>query len=421
MTARLTSAATAALVAFAASFATAQDAPIIREEGGVKVRTSSDGEKLAPRPERAPDPRTAFVGVVNQHVLTRDQLDQMVYARSSGLSAAEVDTTRLGVVANIDPDAPSDRRELRNQLENVLIDNQQEIALEAAIRDLEGELVREWAEHKILSDEARRHGFIIERDEFESRMREIEREYLGRAGDSDRLLEVFGMSRAELEQYVNEALLIEKLLLRWIELNITEDEMRTAYSTNPAIYRTPPMYRAPLFTIVLLGDETPAEVRGLERLADEVRDRLDDGEDPATVFADQRFDIHQGVFGEDLGYYDLRQNTLPPEVARALRDMEVGDVSKVLKQYVSRDGRPALESLHVVMLTDKTEPRGDTFESALPELREASLELARERLLAKLVRSGNHRMITNTRGISPDKLPNEDALKGPKPPMELTF
>ena len=414
--------ATGALVMALATGAAAQDAPILREEGGVKVTTSGQGTpaQAEPKVARAPEERTNIVGIVNAHVLTREQLDRQLEARSNGLAGEVLRSGRAGIVANIDPDGAATMAAARNAVENILVENQQEEAVRAALRDLEGTLVREWMEQKLLADEARRHGFVISKEEFEARMADIERDHLGKDSGGARVLEVFGISRDELEAQVNEALLVEKLLARWVELNMTEEELRAAYEKDPSLFVTPPLYRAPLFTIVLLGDETPAEIRGLQRLAEEVRSRLRAGEDPEAVFADERFDIHQGVYGADLGYYNLQQNTLPPEVAAALRQLKVGEVSEVLTQYVSRNGKAVPESLHVVMLADKTEQTGDDFESALPKLRESSMEVARQKLLAALRASGTHRMITNTRGIPPGKVPSRDELSTPRPPIELT-
>lgn len=432
----LLAACAAALMAVLAPKAAGAEEPALREEpevrvrdqSGVRVRTGGDRAAPAPtpgadgqsprRPAPAPDPETTLVAIVNAHSLTRAQLDRQIAARSGGTVDPATLSAPVEIFASVEPGRGG--RITRDDLENLLIDRQDDLALQSALRDLQGELINEWIEHKLLADEARRHGFAITQQEFERRLSEIRARHLDPRGGAPRILEAFGMSEADLEEFVYEALLIEKLLQRWVDLNLTDGDLMAAYQANPAGFVTPPLYRAPLFTIVLLGDETRDEVRGLERLANEVRRRLRDGEPPAQVFADRRFDIHQGVFGDDLGFYNLQQNTLPPEVVRALSRMRVGEVSDVLTQYVNRGGRAVPESMHVVMLKELVPSTGHTFESALPKLREASLEAARMRLLERLRASDTHRVITNTGGIRATAIPPREERVRAHPPLELS-
>src|SRR5690606_15643284 len=104
-------------------------------------------------------------------------------------------------------------------------------------------VVQEWVEHKVLSDEARRQGLIISEREFQARLEEIGRQYQLSDQSVDDTLRLFGMSRADLEAEISDALLIDKLLERYAEMNKPDSFLRTQYERNPDLFVTPPSYR----------------------------------------------------------------------------------------------------------------------------------------------------------------------------------
>lgn len=403
-----------------------ESAPLIREEPQVRVRTSSGSERTnreaaepQATPTPTPDPATVIVAIVNGHSLTRAQLDRLSRARvgTAPPTRREGEPNRGELLATLGPGGRPLSERARMQLD--LTDQQQEFEWIDAKRRVEGELVEEWIEAKMLSDEARRQGFAVSSSEFERRLAEIEEEYLGGSANAARLLDFFGLTPAEFEAFVYEALLIEALCERFVALNISDEELRMSFEKNKQFYRTPERVRAPHFVISLLGDETPQEIAAFERLAEEVRKRLRDGEDPNQVFANPRYSqIERGIVGEDLGFFSIEANTLPPVVAAELRKMKEGDVSRVLKQLVRRDGRVVPESLHVVMLAERLPPTGETFETAYPKLRDASRALARIAVLDLIREARSHRVVTNLGGIPPERVSPPDNMR-PAEPVSL--
>src|SRR5690606_33044635 len=147
-----------------------------------------------------------------------------------------------------------------------------------------------------LADEARRQGFLISDQELQDRLRQLDREFELSGNRVESLLSVFGMTREELESYVYDALLIEKLLQRYVQLNMTESTLRQAYNLNPENFLQAPKYDIAHFVVTLSEADTAKHREGYRKIADKVRTRLADGEDPEKVFSEIN-DLDLGIFG----------------------------------------------------------------------------------------------------------------------------
>jgi hypothetical protein len=410
-------------------------APLIREERSGIIRRDAPSEPGKPTPTPSPtpepdkpvviatptpDPELVLVAIVNSHAITRAQLDRRVSARMGGAQPAatpapgapRAEQMRTGGVAL------SDSASGREILENLLIADQQAMEVGEAVRAEESFAVQQWVEQMMLADEARRQGIMIPSEEFQLRVKQIEAEFRLRDPRVERLLAAMGMDRAEFESHVHDALLVEKLCDRWVSLHLDDEDLRRAYNAQPSFYRTPARYRAAHFTIVLMGDEGRAMLADMKKLADRVRGRLAKGESHDKVFEDVN-DLEFGIFGADLGYFTLEADTLHPLVQDQLKKMKPGQTSGVLEALTRIDGQVVPEAYHVVRLLDYLAPQGDTFESALPKLRENSRELARTTILEKLREARTHRVITNLGGIPPHRVPSLVERSKARPPIDL--
>ena len=391
-------------------------APLVREEPEIKVRVSrpaplatpAEDQEPRPVPTPTPDPKTVLVAIVNSHAITRDQLDRRVAARVGTTPEARREFAQTGVSV-LASDAP---------MEDALVNAQQEWDIQSAIRKEEGLVIQEWVEQTMLADEARRQGFLISEEEFRDRLRDIETEFSLSGDRVQSVLDQMGLSREDIESHVYDALLIEKLLDRYVDLNISQEALRAAYHQNPSIYRTPPMFRAAHFCVSLLGNETAKTRASLEDVAEKAQRRLAKGEDYDQVFEDMN-DLDFGIFGADLGYFNIEQTGLPPVVRLALGNMKIGETSDLLIAYVRRNGQAVPESYHVVKVLDKEPAVGENFESALPKLKENARELARIQVLKLIRKAGTHKVITNLGGIPPDKIPGEMERNRPQPAVAL--
>ncbi|MEQ8820426.1 MAG: peptidylprolyl isomerase [Sumerlaeia bacterium] len=402
----------------------AQDAPppaLIREESAVKVtrggRTASSAEidsaRPTPEPTPTPDPHTVLVAIVNGHSLTRAQLDRLLEARIGKIKAqlAEEEAHTDGVLAAIAPDGLT--------LDKALVEQNRLDRMRDSIRKEEGLALLEWIEHKTLADEAARQGIVVAAGAIDKRLAKIQRELGFQAGDVHAILNEFGMTEAELETYVYEALLIEGMLDRYVDQYVPQSALRAAYEKSPGLYQQPPLFKVAHFSVGLLGDESARDRRRARGVADLVRKDLEKGRLPEDVFK-QHSEVDNGMIGTVLGFFNVEQEGLPPIVRYEIGRMRKGTVSNVLEAKVRlSDGSLFTESYHVVKVLDILPGSGETFESAMPQLRESARGLARETVLTQIQNAKTHRQITNLGGIPPAKIPARSELDRPQPPVAL--
>lgn len=356
-----------------------------------------------------PAPEDVIVAIVNSRVLTRAEMAARVTSRYEDVKN-QVLSTVGGVVATIDPAAPA-VNPIEDQLEDELVLEEQRVMIERAMLLEEETALQSWVEHSLLAEEARRQGIIISDTVFRSRLDQAERENRLSRTDIDSILTEMRMTRADYERSVYDALMIEQLLERFIKLNYTEDQLREAYQKRPDLYYEPEKFLIAHFTIALDGREGRDRIRELRELAREVRTKLQAGADPEALFEEDRYDrFPEGIFGAVPGYFTFREGSLPRIVETKAREMKVGETSDVLVAQI-REGKDIIPvSMHVVKILEKQEATGQTFESALPAIHRAMLEVARMRLLNELRNTGTHRVVTNLSGVPPRLIPTREQL-----------
>lgn len=396
-----------------------------RRKEDVEAQKKKDEEaKLSPAiPAVAPE--DIFVAVVDGRVMTKADLNQRVSSQYEPMRE-KVQSEIGGIVAQINSQELSPSLLLDvNKSESDDVLQEQKAMIEKAMRREEEVAVNEWVEHSILAEEARRQGMAVTDTEFKQRLADAETANKLAAADVDKVLKDFRLSHTDYEKYVYDALMIEKLLNRFIEMNYTEDQFKQVYLENTAYFREPEKFLTAHFTIALEGDESDKQVRAKKDVAGKVRDLLKKGEDPQKVFAMPEFnDLASGVQGGVPGYFSFKENMLPGEVQQAALSMKVGQVSDVIPDQERSDGKVIVKSFHVIKLLQEKPATGDTFESALPAIKRNMLLISKERLLARLYDAKTHRIIMNAGGIKPEKIPTRDdvlAAEAKAQPINLTM
>lgn len=420
---RLVKSLVVALSVFAVSSAAAQEiAPLILEnQPKVKVRTRKKGQET-PTPTPSADqgrgeataageavrPEDRLVAIVNSRALTRAELDARVASRFEKIRD-EVTARHGGVVATLDENLQAERPLPMIADDKVVLDEQQR-HLDAALRREEGDAVQLWIEHGVLSDEARRQGLIVSDKEFRDRLAQARKESGATDERIEAVLRANRMTREDFEKSVYEALMIEQLLQRFIDLNYTEADFRRAYESNPQAFFEPEKSLVAHFSATFAGTEDRSTVSRVRKKAEKVQELLAKGEGPEKVFSREEFNqLESGLVGAIPGWFTFAEGQLPPVVEVTGRKLRTGEVSPVLEQFeMGDDGKKFLRSLHVVKIVERQPATGLTYESALPAIRRGMLEIARDQLLARLREARTHRIVMNLGGISPSRIPTRD-------------
>lgn len=407
----------------------AQDAaPLVRRPSNITVKTGEKpktqnqdgvdgiGEKVED-PKVETDPSLVIVALVNSHTITRAQLDRRVQAR-----------TKINPSLLKTPTSTSTIKDLVGTeiVEVEGIQDFQDRTVRNAVIEEESKIIEEWQEQMMLADEARRQQFLVTNQELQLRLDELEKEFSLNEKRVDNLLEAFGMTREELESSIYEALLIEKLLNRFMELNYTEADFFTSYEANPGAYRVAPQKRIAHFSISLLGNETPTVIRKFKDQAEEIRSRLKNGEAPEKIMEETN-DFESGNFGSVLNWSTEKtvQNRsredfyLPDVVVSELQNLKKNEISKVLTNSFTSGGQEIIESFHVINVLEEIPATGETFESALPKMKKIAQVNAREQVLQLLKEAKTHKRIVRMSGIHPSKLPTPESLRANVAPISL--
>lgn len=363
-----------------------------------------------------PKPEEVLVAIVNARVLTRADLQARVSSRYEQI-IEKIQSEKGGVLGTIDPRnvrqmAQLPEEKLGDIAKGEILEGQEE-ELEKALRQEESSTVQQWVEFSLLAEEARRQGIAIADEEFRTRLQQAEEQNSLDDATVDRVLKAMRMSRQDYEKYVFDALMIEKLLKKFSDLNFDEDYKRRAYNSNPAVFMEPEKFQIAQF-VVSIPPEAATDKKALAAYrakAMKVRALLREGRDPKEVFAMEEFNqLQKGVFGSIPGWFSFTEKALPPIVEVEARKLKVGDISDVIVNQTRSDGAIIPLSMHVLKILDRRPASGETFETAIPAIEQSLVEVSRAQLLDRIRAANSHKVLLSLGGIRPDKVPSKEEL-----------
>lgn len=393
-----------------------QQPPLIldEEDDQSRVRVKKIEEQPADSPADAAnpdaeevDPKDILIAIVNSRVLTKAELDARI-SNQYQMILNDVQSEIGGVLANI---APGENLSIDLRSEKEVLDEQRE-QIERAIRKEEREAVKDWLDFSILAEEARRQNIIVTEQEFRQRLSQIEEEHMIDDTLRNRVLRSAQMSQEEYERYVYDALMIDKMVNVFYDLNYTEEDLQRIYENRPFLFYKPARYRCAHFTVAFEPDASRRDISARRADARKVRSLLRDNENPEKIFTMPEFDqTDLGMAGVPNGWYNLEDGQLPPQVEHTLKDMKVGEVSEVIENKARNvEGEIYLRSLHVLKLLEFRSRSGLNFETARNDVEQRVIEFAQDQLLERVRNSGAHSIIYRMNGIKPETIPSREEL-----------
>lgn len=404
------------VAALIASGAAAQDAaPLVRKPKTVIVRKPK-AEKATPTPApdgeaKAPaevaDPRLVIVALVNGHRLTKAELNFLVDRRMGALgnemTTEDEEVTMLVLDKKMQPDSglasdPELAEDIRRDRE-------------ASRRRIEGSVAQEWVEQRILADEARRQGIILDPKELEERRRDARAATgLDEKGLTE-FLNRFGMTDADLDREVAETLMVEKLLQKYVAVNYTDDMLREIFDRAPQEFTAPLRVRIAHYVLAMTGSEAKVEVDDLRERANGVRRKLAKESDPAKALAGEN-NLDKGFLATpDAGWFRLDGEGLAPAVMAAAAKLKAGETSPVIEDAeATDDGGVRVRSLQVIKVLERREAGTPDFAIAKPAIAARVATECREEVLERLRLAKTHRVVINLREIPASKIPSADEV-----------
>ncbi|MFV2072262.1 MAG: peptidylprolyl isomerase [Thermoanaerobaculales bacterium] len=234
-------------------------------------------------------------------------------------------------------------------------------------RTLEIEQIQELIRRELNLFGAFERGMELPQDEAEAQRSEIEKR-LGKEA-YEAALKGAGMTAADHARALAETLLAERAYQRFVVApsTVDEDEVRKAFTAAPERWRMPESAHVLHILLKVAPDADAAMVVAAKERADELLQRIRDGEDFGAVAANHSEDMYR-VKGGDLGW--IHRNRLLGPLETAVWSAEIGEVVGPVRSD---------EGFHIAQVVERRPARQMEFAEVAPMLLE---EMTKQRLEA---------------------------------------
>lgn len=261
----------------------------------------------------------------------------------------EGQTAKSPIIAMVNGDSVT-LEELNGALKSLSPEEGVQIRSQEA-ENLREELLNQLIDKKLLLQEAKQSGIQVSPEEMTSVIEQMKGDYTDE--EFNRLLKSSGLTPERWKQEVKEGLLIDKLIDTAIanRLNISEEEIKSYYQKNRAIFEKKEEVRARQIVVAT------------EEEAKNIHQQLLNGADFVELATEKSMSPDKAN-GGDLGYFTKGQM---PEEFDIVFTLKVNSISTVMKSPYG---------YHIFKVEDKRAPRSQSLE----EVRETVYQhLARER------------------------------------------
>ncbi len=280
-------------------------------------------------------------------------------ARALGSSAAVARVN--GVVVS--------ERALSEVLAGVLAVEQEAAADPERRRQLERAALESLIDFELLFQESQRLGIRIPKEAIVAELKRTEQK-MGGAQAYAEALRSRGWTPAEVERDTERALAVQRLLetVVWKDVRVSDDAVAAFYERHRQEFRHPAQVRVRHILFRPLGGNAAEAWQAARRRAEEVRRRLEAGENFAELAHKESADRDTADAGGDLGW--VAAGELHEEFERAALSLRVGEISTPVRS-------PA--GYHLLQVTGRREAGIAPLEEVKGRIAEVLLRRERQR------------------------------------------
>ena len=229
---------------------------------------------------------------------------------------------------------------------------------EEEIRETEKRIIDQLIDEMLVAQEADKLGIEVTPKEIDMAMRDVkERNQLTDAQFEEALAED-GMTLDEYKKELAKQMKKMRLMDQEVraKVQVSKKEIDKYFQEHKSEFNAPPEVRLQQILLILPPEATDSEVKIVREQAEQIRARVDQGED-FTMLVKTYSQDPNAVAGGDMGVF--RQGELFPELDRVAFTLEVGEVSSVIQSP---------KGFHIVKLLGRKDPKMMTDEQRAEEI-----------------------------------------------------
>lgn len=231
------------------------------------------------------------------------------------------------VVARINDETIS-----KEDLYNLLVEQNGQAALDSLV------------DQSIIKQEAEKQKIVISEQTIDKEITELKQSY-GSEEEFNNTLETYGTTLEKVREDIAVSLMVEKLLES--EISITEEEIKTYFEEHKEEFATAEKVKA---SHILTASEEEAK---------KVKEKLDAGEDFATLAKEYSTDTATSEQGGDLGFF--AKGDMVAEFEEVAFSLEAGSISDPVKTEYG---------YHIIKVVEKQAAQEANYEDSKAEIKE---------------------------------------------------
>ncbi len=224
---------------------------------------------------------------------------------------------------------------------------------------------------ELLYHEAKKKGIKVSKEQLDKLIEELKQQYKSKE-NLEKLLQQTGITLEQFREELKKRLMIDKLIKEYVEVNLTEEELKKYYEENKYKFKEPESLK--LRYIYIKVDPTNPKGRQIAKeKAEKAYKEIMSGKDFGDVAYRYSDDLSR-IKGGEIGF--VHKGRFEKKIEEEIYKLKKGEVSKPIETTVG---------FHIVKVEDKRPERLVSFEKIKEKLkRELTEKIRKERFEALL-------------------------------------
>ncbi|WP_029520621.1 peptidylprolyl isomerase [Persephonella sp. IF05-L8] len=242
---------------------------------------------------------------------------------------------------------------------------------EEKLKDVRKKALEALINRELLYYEAKKKGIKVKDEQVENIINQMAKKYKSKE-NLEKLLKQTGITLDRFKLELKKRLAIEKLLSKYVKVNITEKELKEYYQKNKFKFKEPPSVKVKYIYIKIDPSKKNGKKLAREK-AEKAYKELKEGKDFGDVAYRYSDDLSR-IKGGDLGF--VHKGRFDKEVEDVIYKLKPGQFSEIIETDIG---------FHIVKVEDKRPERIVSFEKIKDKLKKELEEKYRKEKFEQLI------------------------------------